>query len=89
MMKVSEVIKNKMRRIAKLTKEVMYLSREIDDYFIKKGFDIDTLRSGDGTSLDELDYGNDITDDFCKLIEEGRYKKRNKNNPLQTKIEGY
>ena len=89
MMKVSEVIKNKMRRIAKLTKEVMYLSREIDDYFINKGFDIDILRSGDGTSLDELDYGNDITDDFCKLIEEGRYKKRNKNNPLQTKIEGY
>lgn len=74
-MKVPEIIKNKMREVAKLNREAGYLSCEIDDYFIKKGFDIDMLRSDDGTGLDELDYGCDITDEFCKLIEEGYYKK--------------
>jgi len=68
-MKISESIKYKMRRIAKLNNESAKLSREIDDYFINKGYDIDLLRSGNGESLDELDYGNDITDQFCEWFE--------------------
>ncbi len=31
--------------------------------------DIEELRSGNGISLEELDYGNDITSVFCKWIE--------------------
>ena len=68
-MKVSQKIKNKMHRSAKLHREASDISREIDDYFIGKGFEIKDLRSGNGRSLEELEYGNDITDDFCEWLE--------------------
>lgn len=68
-MKFPEHIKNKMRRIAKLHREGSELSQEVDNWFANKGYDNEYLRSGDGISLDELDYGNDITDEFCEWIE--------------------
>ena len=68
-MKVPQNIKNKMRKLAKLNNQAEQISREIDDYFIGKGFDIELLRSGDGRGLEELDYGNDATDEFCDWFE--------------------
>lgn len=61
---IKKIIK-KMHRLAKLAGETKKLSSEIDQYFIEKGFDIDELRCGNGRSLEELEYGNDITDTFC------------------------
>lgn len=74
-MKVSQAIKKKMRRIAALSTEVKYLSKEVDDYFINKGFDIEKIRDGNGYSLEELEYGNDVTEEFCENIESGYYAK--------------
>ncbi len=68
-MKVPEYIKDKMRKVAKYSRASQMLIHEIDDYFIDKGYDIEDLRSGDGKSLEELEYGNDVTDKFCDWIE--------------------
>jgi hypothetical protein len=68
-MKVPQWIKTKMIKIAKLNNESSQLSREVDEYFIQKGYDINLLRCGNGRSLDELDYGNDIVDQFCEWAE--------------------
>lgn len=72
-MKVPEHIRHKMHRLAALNSKAAALSREIDDWLIKRGFDIEELRCGDGYSLEELDYGNDITDEFCCSIENGKF----------------
>lgn len=74
-MKISMGIQNKMHKLAKLTSQASVLDREINDYFENKGYDIDELRSGDGCTLDELNYGNDITDIFVEDMKNGKYKK--------------
>lgn len=74
-MKVSIKIQNKMHKLAKLTAQAALLDRDINEYFESKGYDIDKLRSGDGTTLDELNYGNDITDEFVYDMQNGKYKK--------------
>lgn len=73
-MKVSKEIQNKMHKLAKLTRQASTLDREINEYFEEKGYDINELRSGDGTTLDELNYGNDITDIFAKEFTSGKYE---------------
>lgn len=73
-MKVSKKIQNKMHRLANLTAQASELAREINIYFEEHGYDIDSLRSGDGETLDELDYGNDITDAFCTRMEMGDFE---------------
>lgn len=72
-MKVSKKIQSKMHKLASLTSQAAMLDREINDYFENKGYDIDELRTGDGTTLDELNYGNDITEQFVKDIANGKY----------------
>jgi len=67
--KVSKEIQNKMHKIAEYANKTKELSNEVDQYFIDKGFNIEELRCGNGKSLEELEYGNDITDEFCKHAE--------------------
>lgn len=74
-MKVSKKIQNKMHKLAKLTAQASLLDREINEYFESRGYDIDKLRAGDGTTLDELNYGNDITDNFVYDMQNGKYEK--------------
>lgn len=73
-MKVSKEIQNKMHRLAKLTRQASILDREVNEYFEGKGYDIDELRVGDGTTLDELNYGNDIKNLFVEEFENGKYE---------------
>lgn len=68
-MKVSKEIQKKMHKIAEYANKAKELSEEVDQYFIDKGFNIEELRCGNGESLEELEYGNDITDKFCKHAE--------------------
>ena len=74
-MKVSKKIQNKMHKLAKLTAQASLLDREINEYFENRGYDIDKLRAGDGTTLDELNYGNDITEVFVHDMQNGKYEK--------------
>ena len=62
-------MKSKMHRLAKLSQKVSELDNEISEYFISLGFDEESLRCGSGNSLEELIYGNDVTDEFCAYIE--------------------
>lgn len=68
-MKIPNYIKQKMHRLAKIQSTANELSREIDDWLENQGFDIDKLRCGNGRSLEELNYGYDITDELCDWIE--------------------
>lgn len=73
-MRISKDIQGKMHKLAQLTSQAAMLDREINNYFESKGYDVDGLRNGDGTTLDELDYGNDITATFVKDFENGKYE---------------
>jgi hypothetical protein len=72
-MRVPKYIKDKMHQIAALSHKSGELSREVDAWFISKGFEIEDIRSGDGCTLEELGYGVDITNEFCERIESGCY----------------
>lgn len=67
--KILKDIRTKMHQLAKLTKKVGELDNEISEYFVSLGFNEENLRCGNGNSLEELLYGNDITDEFGKHIE--------------------
>ena len=73
-MRISKDIQRKMHKLAQLTSQAAMLDRDINNYFESKGYDVDELRSGDGTTLDELDYGNDITATFVNDFENGKYE---------------
>lgn len=72
-MKIPKHIRDKMHRIADLNYKSAELSREVDEWFASRGFDVYELRCGDGCSLEELDYGNDVTDIFCERVENGDF----------------
>lgn len=72
-MKVPKYIRDKMHKVAEFHHKAAELSTEVDNWFVDHGFDIDELRCGDGYSLEELDYGNDVTDIFCARIENGDF----------------
>ena len=73
-MKVPKYIKEKMHRIAKLTYEASQEMKIVESWLETHGIEISTqisgLRGGCGYSLEELEYGNDVTNELCKLIEE-------------------
>ena len=73
-MRISKNIQEKMHKLALLTSQAAVLDKEINNYFESKGYDIDELRSGDGTTLDELNYGNDVTEIFVNNFENGKYE---------------
>lgn len=77
-MKIPKHIINKMHKLAKLNSESMKLSHEIDNWFMENGFNIESLRSGTGRTLDELDYGNDITDEFIEELQNNTDKYKSK-----------
>ena len=72
-LKVPEYIRRKMHRAANLHAEASVLMRQIDEWFERRGYSMEDLRCGDGFSLEELDYGNDVTDAFCARVESGEF----------------
>lgn len=72
-MEVPKYIQCKMHRAAKLHAEAAKLTRQVDEWFESRGYTPENLRCGDGLSLEELDYGNDVTDIFCERFESGEF----------------
>lgn len=68
-MKIPKHIQDKMHRVAKLHNQANTIMAEVNEWFEKQGYDDLFIRNGNGTSLEELEYGNDITDDFVKAAE--------------------
>lgn len=77
-MKVPEHIREKMHKIAELHRRATDISDVVDSWFIEHGYYMEDLRTGDGRSLEELDYGFDVTDDFCDRFEAGEFYCRRK-----------
>lgn len=70
-MKIPKYIKTKMHRIAELHIEADELMKEVEEYLTNHGVCIDIIRDGSGASLEELDYGNDVTELLCERLENG------------------
>lgn len=68
-MRVPKHIRQKMRRVASLTYDAAVTMKEIEAWLISKGIDPESVRDGDGYSLEELEYGNDVTDELCERLE--------------------
>lgn len=71
-MKIPKHIREKMHRVARLNALADYEMRKVECWLESKGFDITSeggLRNGDGCSLEELEYGIDITDLLCERLE--------------------
>lgn len=79
-MKIPKYIQDRMHKAAKYARKMSEEMRVVDDWFEYHGYDSDDLRSGDGYSLEELEYGNDITDVFCEEFESGKYDKEEATN---------
>lgn len=69
-MKVSDEIKDKMHSVAELTAKAAALYKEINDYFFIEN-EYETYQFGN--TLKKLNNGEDITDNLCRLIENGTY----------------
>lgn len=69
-MKIPKHIQDKMHRVAKLHKQANAIMAEIDEWFEKRGYDDSFIRNGNGISLEGLEYGEDITDEFVKAAED-------------------
>lgn len=72
-MKIPKYIKAKMHRVALLNIAADKEMEIVEEWLERKGLDTSTegLRDGSGISLEELEFGNDITDELCERIENG------------------
>lgn len=69
-MKVPKYIQAKMHKVASLHKQANTIMKEIDVWFEQQGYSDEFLRSGNGIGLEELEYGEDVTDKLVKAAEE-------------------
>ena len=65
-MNIPKDIQTKMHKAASYFSKGKDLMKDVDEYFISCGLDIDELRCGNGCSLEEIEYGNDITNKFVE-----------------------
>ncbi len=68
-MKIPQYIVADMHRAARHFQGGAEIMRRVDEWFISNGYDIDELRCGDGLGLEEIEYGNDITDSLIEKLE--------------------
>lgn len=68
-MRIPNKIRSKMHLCAKHAAEAAKYDREIGEWLERHGIDVCEISSGDGESLEELMYGNDVTDAICEYIE--------------------
>nr|DAM19073.1 MAG TPA: hypothetical protein [Caudoviricetes sp.] len=69
-MVVPNYIRSKMRLCARHARLAAKYDLEVGVWLEKHGVDVETISNGDGTSFEELMYGNDVTDELCHRIEE-------------------
>lgn len=68
-MKVPNYIRSKMHLCARHAKQAAKYDLEIGDWLEEHGIDVESISTGDGSSFEELIYGNDVTDELCARIE--------------------
>lgn len=68
-MKVPNYIRSKMHLCASHVRQAIGYEREVVFWLEAHGIDVESISTGDGTSFEELMYGNDVTDELCARLE--------------------
>lgn len=69
-MKIPNYIRAKMHLCASHARQAAEYNLEVANWLEKHGIDVEDISNGDGSSFEELMYGNDVTDELCQRIEE-------------------
>lgn len=73
-MKIPNYIRSKMHLCASHARRAAKYDLEVAKWLEKHGIDVEDISNGDGSSFEELMYGNDVTDELCQRIEEMEVK---------------
>ena len=68
-MVIPKYIRLKMHLCARHASQAAKYDNEVANWLEKHGVDVESISNGDGTSFEELLYGNDVTDELCCRIE--------------------
>ncbi len=68
-MVIPKYIRSKMHLCATYARKAADIDREIGIWLEQHGVDVEAISNGDGSSFEELMYGNDVTDELCARIE--------------------
>lgn len=69
MIVIPNYIRSKMHLCASHARQTAKYDLEVANWLEKHGIDVEAISSGDGSSFEELMYGNDVTDELCARIE--------------------
>lgn len=69
-MRVPNYIRTKMHRCASYAAQAAKYDAEVGIWLEQHDINVENISTGDGFSFEELMYGNDVTDELCKRIEE-------------------
>lgn len=68
-MVIPNYIRSKMHLCASHARQAAKYDLEVGNWLEKHGIDVEDISNGDGSSFEELMYGNDVTDELCARIE--------------------
>ena len=68
-MVIPKYIRSKMHLCARHACQAETYNFEVANWLEKHGIDVEDISDGDGSSFEELMYGNDVTDELCARIE--------------------
>lgn len=68
-MVIPKYIRSKMHLCARHACQAATYNFEVANWLEKHGIDVEDISDGDGSSFEELMYGNDVTDELCARIE--------------------
>lgn len=66
---IPNYIRSKMHLCASHARQAAKYELEVSNWLKEHNIDVESISDGDGSSFEELMYGNDVTDELCTRIE--------------------